>query len=197
LAVNLKDLSIPDVWNLCYNKSGLVSESKMEHLWSPWRMTYIENNKSEAGCVFCNARAAADDPKKLIVAIGQLAFVILNRYPYTSGHLMVVPNQHVGTLWELDPDTRSEMIELTSQAMLVLGEAYHPQGFNVGMNLGEAAGAGITDHVHMHIVPRWGGDTNFMSTTSATRVIPEALDDSYMRLKKAYENFKQANTSQG
>jgi len=135
-------------------------------------MKYIENHEKEEGCVFCNAQAKADSAENLIAFRGESAFVILNLYPYTSGHLMVVPFEHVATLEELEPATRAEMMELTSQCMTVLQKAYRPQGFNMGANIGVAAGAGVPGHVHIHIVPRWGGDTNFMSTLGETRVLP-------------------------
>ena len=160
----------------------------MEYLWSPWRMEYIQSPKPPSGCVFCNADQAGDDAGALIVARSQFAYVILNRYPYTTGHLMVVPYLHCPTLEALNPETRAEMIELSSQALQVLRSVYQPQGFNLGMNIGEIAGAGVAEHVHLHVVPRWGGDTNFMSTVSATRVLPEALTATYTRIQQAWLN---------
>ena len=145
-------------------------------------MEYIDNHDKVEGCVFCNAIQQADGAENLIVARGQLAFVILNRYPYTSGHLMVVPFAHQSSLEALDTASRSEIMELTNQSMQVLQHIYHPQGFNLGMNIGSVAGAGIAEHVHMHIVPRWGGDTNFMSAVADTRVLPESLEDTYLRV---------------
>jgi ATP adenylyltransferase len=159
----------------------------MNHLWSPWRMTYIENHEKEAGCVFCNAQARADGPENLIVFRGTSAFVILNRYPYTSGHLMVVPFAHKANLDDLDPKTRAEIMELTSRVMTVLRTVYKPQGFNMGANIGEAAGAGVLGHVHIHVVQRWNGDTNFMSTLGETRVLPETLEDTYRRVRAAFD----------
>ena len=126
----------------------------MKQLWSPWRMQYIENHIKEEGCVFCNAQAKTDGVENLIVFRGERAYVILNRYPYTGGHLMVIPFEHKPNLEELDPATRAEMIELTSRCTTVLKNIYKPQGFNVGVNIGEAAGAGVAGHVHIHIVPR-------------------------------------------
>jgi ATP adenylyltransferase len=149
-------------------------------------MTYIQNNQHSAECVFCMALEQSDGPENLIVARGSRAFVILNRYPYTSGHLMVVPMQHRSSLEELDERTRAEIMELSNQAILTLQAVYHPQGFNLGMNIGEVAGAGIADHVHMHIVPRWGGDTNFMSSLADTRVLPESLPDTYQRVRQVW-----------
>ncbi len=159
----------------------------MDYLFSPWRMTYIEGHNQVEGCPFCEAAAQPDSAENLIVARGQRAFVILNRFPYTSGHLMSVPYDHKPSLDQLDPETRSEMMELATLALQVLGAVYHPQGFNLGINLGTAAGAGITDHVHMHVVPRWGGDTNFMSTLGNTRVLPESLEESYRRIRLGWE----------
>ena len=149
-------------------------------------MAYIQSNKPKDGCVFCNVVAADDDEDNLIVARAAHAFVILNRYPYTSGHVMVIPYKHVMTLNELDAATRAEMIELVNRVTEVLGRVYHPQGFNLGANLGAAAGAGIEEHVHLHIVPRWVGDTNFMTAVGETRVLPEELSQTYTRIKAAW-----------
>lgn len=159
----------------------------MENLWSPWRMEYITNNRNEA-CAFCNEATKTDSAENLILYRGQRAFIILNRYPYTSGHLMVVPFAHFATLELLDTETRSEMMELCTLAVGVLRQVYHPQGFNIGINIGVAAGAGIEDHVHLHIVPRWVGDTNFMSSLAQTRVLPETLETTYARLLNAWQD---------
>jgi ATP adenylyltransferase len=159
----------------------------MNHLWSPWRMEYIENHNKEEGCVFCNAQAKEDSAENLIAHRGDRAYVILNRFPYTSGHLMVIPFVHVSTLEELDAPTRAEMIELTSSCTTGLRNIYKAQGFNVGVNMGEAAGAGVLGHVHIHIVPRWKGDTNFMLSVGQTRVLPERLEDTYERVKNEFQ----------
>ncbi len=153
-------------------------------------MTYIEKHTEEEGCVFCKAQGMPDGPDNLILYRGQQAFVILNRYPYTSGHIMVVPNKHDPSLEGLDVEARAELMELATQMMSILGKVYHAQGFNMGINVGEAAGAGITEHVHLHVVPRWTGDTNFMSSLGETRVLPETLEDTYQRLKKAWEQVR-------
>lgn len=158
----------------------------MNHLWSPWRMEYIESSDKEEGCVFCNAQARQDSAENLIAHRGKNAYVIVNRYPYTSGHLMVIPFEHKGNLEELDPETRAEMMELTSHSITTLKNIYKPQGFNVGVNIGDVAGAGVLGHVHIHIVPRWKGDTNFMSSVGETRVLPENLEDTYQRVKKEF-----------
>jgi ATP adenylyltransferase len=159
----------------------------MNYLWSPWRMEYIENPHKEDGCVFCNAQTLTDGTENLIAHRGEHSFVILNRFPYTSGHLMVIPFEHKSNLEELDAITRAEMMELTSRCTTVLKNIYNPQGFNVGVNIGEAAGAGVVGHVHIHIVPRWKGDTNFMSAVGETRVLPEALEETYRRVKAVFD----------
>lgn len=159
----------------------------MKRIWSPWRMKYVENHKKEEGCIFCNALARPNNEENLIIKRGKLAFVILNLYPYTSGHIMVAPMAHRPSLEFLDPDSRAEMVELVSQSIVVIKQIYRPHAFNVGANIGEAAGAGEPDHVHLHIVPRWTGDANFMSTLGETRVLPEALTDTYKRIKAGFE----------
>jgi len=164
----------------------------MNHLWSPWRMTYIQNHQHEDHCVFCDEPIQPDCAENLIVFRGKRAFVILNRYPYTSGHLMIVPFDHQPSLELLDAETRAELMELASQSIRVLQSEYAPQGFNLGINIGEAAGAGILGHVHLHVVPRWKGDTNFMSTLGDTRVLPEALEDTWRRIKTAWDRLLKA-----
>jgi len=158
----------------------------MKFIWSPWRMKYIRDTEAPKGCIFCNAMKMEDGLENLIVKRGKLAFVILNRYPYTSGHVMVVPYLHVGTLAQLDKGTTAEMTELIQQAVLTITEVYEPEGFNIGANLGAVAGAGVADHLHVHIVPRWAGDTNFMTPVADARVIPEDLGETLDRLKAAW-----------
>jgi ATP adenylyltransferase len=158
----------------------------MNYLWSPWRMEYINTLKSEEGCIFCDGLKQVDGPENLIVYRGSKAFVMLNRFPYTSGHLMVVPYEHKPSLELLDASSRAEVIDLSAQAIQVLQALYTPQGFNLGMNIGNAAGAGVIEHVHLHVVPRWVGDTNFMSSISQTRVLPELLEETYRRVKEAW-----------
>jgi ATP adenylyltransferase len=165
----------------------------MKRIFAPWRMKYI-NSHSE-GCVFCELQKEADgtlrqaqgEAGNLIVARRDRAFVILNRFPYTSGHIMVVANAHQPSLEDLDEPTRAEMMELVTQCIRVLRKVYRPQGFNVGANIGEVAGAGVAGHVHLHIVPRWGGDANFMSTVGETRVLPEDLEETYRRVRESWE----------
>jgi ATP adenylyltransferase len=148
-------------------------------------MEYIESNKEE-GCVFCSAQEKEDGADNLIAFRGEHAYVILNRYPYTSGHLMVVPFDHKPNLEQLDAQTRAEMMELTTRCMAVLRSIYHPEAFNMGANIGEAAGAGVKQHVHIHIVPRWAGDTNFMTVVGEARVLPESLETTHERVRTAF-----------
>jgi ATP adenylyltransferase len=171
---------------LCLASDCSHTFTRMKYLWSPWRMEYIQSDKTIEGCAFCNELTRPDGPDNLIVFRGQNAFLILNRYPYTSGHVMIVPFKHCSDLESLDSLTRAEMMEYVNQAILILGEIYQPQGFNVGINIGEAAGAGITEHIHIHALPRWNGDTNFMSALGSTRVLPEKLKDSYQKIKTAW-----------
>jgi ATP adenylyltransferase len=149
-------------------------------------MTYIQGKKTKEICILCNEISKIDGPENLVVFRGQYAFVILNRYPYASGHLMVVPFMHNPSLEDLDRETRADLMELTAHALTVLRLEYNPKGFNVGINIGESAGAGILDHIHIHIVPRWSGDTNFMSTLANTRLLPEPLEDTYSRIKQRW-----------
>jgi len=158
----------------------------MKHLWAPWRIKFIQRAERDLGCIFCSALEKADGIDNLIIYRGERIFVILNRYPYTSGHVMIVPNDHRATYADLDRETRSDLMEGINSATKVIGEVYCADGFNVGANLGSAAGAGVTGHVHFHVVPRWGGDANYMSTVGGTRVIPEALDETYRRLKEKW-----------
>ena len=157
----------------------------MNHIWSPWRMEYIEKSK-EDGCVFCIAQEMEDGAENLIAFRGKHSYVILNRYPYTSGHLMVVPLEHKAHLEDLDQPTRAEMMELTTRCIVVLRKIYHPEAFNMGANIGESAGAGVKSHVHIHIVPRWLGDTNFMTVVGDVRVLPEALERTYERVRSVF-----------
>lgn len=164
----------------------MLKSVNMKHLWSPWRMTYITGEKQVDGCVFCHAQTLENGPESLIVHREARAYVILNRFPYTSGHLMVLPFTHVSTLAELDPATRAQMMELTTRVTGILDQVYHPQGFNIGINQGAAAGAGIAAHLHIHIVPRWNGDTNFMTAVGETRVLPESLAETWQRVRAAW-----------
>jgi ATP adenylyltransferase len=157
----------------------------MKRIFAPWRMKYIESHGK--GCVFCNVQKETDGTGNLVLFRGERAFVIVNRFPYTSGHVMVVANAHQPSLEDLDEPARAEMMELVTKSIRVLREVYRPQGFNVGANIGEVAGAGVAGHVHIHIVPRWGGDANFMSTVAETRVLPESLEETYQRVREMWE----------
>jgi len=157
----------------------------MDYLWTPWRYRYVAEAKNVSGCVFCNAAAANEDEEWLIVHRAVKNYVILNRYPYTSGHVMIVPYAHTADFSGLERDTAAEMMLLTQRVQAAIDDVYHPDGFNLGMNLGRSAGAGIADHLHMHLLPRWTGDTNFMTTISETRLEPEELSTTYTKLRKA------------
>ena len=156
-----------------------------ERIWAPWRLAYVKEagKDPDEECIFCAKPAAGDDATALIVHRGESAFVILNKYPYTSGHLMVAPFEHIGRLEEIPAQTIAEVMDLVQQGIRVLEETYGPQGYNVGVNQGRAAGAGVEHHIHFHVVPRWGGDTNFMSSVGESRVIPQALEDTFAALQ--------------
>jgi len=157
-----------------------------KRLWTPWRMQYILSNKT-GDCVLCQAAQSDDDDAHFVVLRGERCFVIMNLYPYNSGHLMVVPYQHAASLEDIDDETLVEAMLLVRECTKLLGRVMHPEGFNVGLNVGKAAGAGIHEHLHIHIVPRWVGDTNFMPVLGETRVVPEMVADSYQRLRDALE----------
>jgi ATP adenylyltransferase len=154
----------------------------MSHLWTPWRSKYIQEHKASSGCIFCAAAAGEDDKEALVLFRGERNFIILNRYPYTSGHLMIAPYAHVSRLNQISPEVTQEIMELLRQGEDILQQTYRCNGLNLGMNLGEAAGAGIEEHIHMHLLPRWYGDANFMSVIGDTRVLPEVLEDTYAKL---------------
>ena len=161
----------------------------MDALFAPWRFSYLIQEKPRDECVFCTALGRPDDDESdasLVIYRAKHNFVILNLYPYNNGHLMVVPNAHLTTPGASTPEQRAEMMELSVVGETVLAEAYHPDGFNVGMNLGRAAGAGIAEHFHLHIVPRWSGDTNFMTVMAETRVIPQDLRKTRERLRDGF-----------
>jgi ATP adenylyltransferase len=160
----------------------------MERLWSPWRLTYVTGTSGVSSCIFCDA--CLREHKPLILAQGDTAFVILNLYPYNSGHLMVVPQRHVGSLAALTREELAEIMLLTQRCEMALTEVYQPQGINVGINLGRPAGAGIVDHVHVHLVPRWTGDTNFMSVVGNVRVLPEEVGQSAERLRPVFDRLQ-------
>ena len=160
----------------------------MEHLWTPWRSKYVSKDKAPAGqCVFCLALATpANDKQNFVLHRAQHNYLLLNRYPYSSGHLMIAPNVHVSRLTDITDEAAQELMRLARAAERILEDVYRPQGINLGMNLGEAAGAGIAAHIHLHLLPRWIGDANFMSVVGHTRVMPESLEDSYRKLKEPF-----------
>ena len=154
-------------------------------IWAPWRLAYVKDasKDNEEECIFCAKPAAGDDEANLIVHRGERCFVILNLFPYTNGHLMVAPYEHIGRIQELPAETVAEMMGLAQRAMSRLENVYDPHGYNVGFNQGRVAGAGVEHHIHMHVVPRWGGDTNFMPVIADTKVMPQTLEQSYEALK--------------
>jgi ATP adenylyltransferase len=154
-------------------------------------MNYVKENHKTDECIFCAALNSGNDEENLVFYRGEHVFMILNRYPYTSGHVMCVPKIHEAELPCLSREARIEMMDLINKAVQVLDAVYHPEGFNIGWNLGEVAGAGIANHLHAHIVPRWCGDTSFMTTVGETRVIPESVKDTYRRVKEAWESYKE------
>lgn len=162
----------------------------MEHLWAPWRMGYVSAEKPE-GCIFCTKPAAGSDEENQILYRGDLMCILLNTYPYNTGHVMVAPLRHVADPLELSPQESSELLYGIRVAVEVLRASLHPEGFNIGVNLGNVAGAGYAEHLHVHVVPRWRGDTNFMAVTADTRVVPEALADTYRKLRDAVEKRAQ------
>jgi ATP adenylyltransferase len=166
----------------------------MDHLWTPWRSAYIKAEKDPSRCVFCHAAASTNDEETLVVYRAELNFVLLNRYPYTSGHLMIAPYVHAGRLQALDEAVTAQMMNLARAAEAVLQKIYVPHGMNIGLNLGEAAGAGIEQHLHLHALPRWKGDANFMTTIGNARIMPESLEDTYTKLKAAFSEHRNMPT---
>jgi len=157
----------------------------VKRLWAPWRLEYVQGADEIEGCVFCRA-AEGDDEKQLVVHRGERAFVLLNKFPYTSGHLMVAPYRHGAGFADLDEAEALEVHRLATEGITALEAVFHPQGFNLGWNVGRIAGAGIVDHAHLHVVPRWGGDTNFMPVLADLRIIPEHLVETRRKLASAW-----------
>jgi ATP adenylyltransferase len=160
----------------------------MDYLWTPWRYQYITAKGKPGVCVFCSAAESSDDRANLVVHRGAHSYVILNRFPYTSGHIMVVPYAHVASLLDLPDATLAEVMQVARDSEKHLRTVYHPEGLNMGLNLGESAGAGIAGHLHMHVLPRWTGDTNFMTVVGETRVLPEDLEVTWQRLREAFRS---------
>jgi ATP adenylyltransferase len=161
----------------------------MDNLWAPWRMEYITRSREEGEepCIFCTSLNQDSDQKNFLLYRGEKSFIILNKFPYNNGHIMVVPNQHTGDLNNLNQEEQVDLFTLIRLSTKALSKVMQPHGFNIGMNLGRVAGAGIEDHVHFHIVPRWDGDTNFMPVISNTKVVSEALEKSFSKLKRAIQ----------
>lgn len=162
--------------------------SAMDHIWSPWRYQYVTKAAPPGGCVFCNKVATGNDEESLVVYRGQFNYVVLNLYPYTNGHAMVVPYLHVDSLAAASAETAGEMIGLAQRTETVLRRLYSPPGINIGMNLGECAGAGVAGHIHLHVLPRWPGDANFLSVIGETRVHVETLSVTFTKMKEAFAN---------
>lgn len=158
----------------------------MDRIWSPWRYRYVSTAQPDDACIFCAKSAASIDEENHIVHRGERCFVILNLFPYTSGHLMVAPYEHVASIEDADERTAMEMMLLVRRSVAHLRAIYKPRGLNLGMNIGECAGAGIAGHIHMHVLPRWPGDANFMSVVGETRVMPEDISETYRKLKEAF-----------
>ena len=165
----------------------------MQRLWAPWRMTYIDgfgDDGSHDGCFLCAARDADDDRKALVLLRHEHAFAVLNRFPYNNGHALIVPNAHKGCLADLSDDEMLALMTLTRDLLGLFGDLLRPDGFNVGLNFGRTAGAGLPEHLHLHVVPRWNGDTNFMPVLADTKVIPQALEDLYDRVRAAADSAR-------
>jgi len=165
----------------------------MDILFTPWRYPYLTAPKSEGPCIFCNAASSDALRDTLTVFRTEAALVMLNRYPYTNGHLMVAPAAHEALLFQSRDDSLKSLIRLTAESQRILSDVYHPDGFNVGMNFGQVAGAGVADHYHMHIVPRWSGDSNFMTVTARTRIVPEDLDVTYDKLLPHFTKLRKGS----
>ena len=166
------------------NRSG--SLPSMDYLWTPWRYTYLTSAGKQPSCVFCDVQRNGDDQESLIVHRGNHNYIVLNAYPYTSGHSMVVPYEHIDQLHQLPPAAATEMMELVQRLEGVLYEVYESDGVNLGMNIGKAAGAGVAGHIHMHVLPRWIADSNFITVIGETRTLPELLQTTYRRLKEKF-----------
>lgn len=157
-----------------------------QRIWAPWRLRYVKDAKKSDECVFCAKPEMGDDREALIVHRGERCFVILNLFPYTNGHVMVTPFEHIGRFQDIEPAVTAEMMDLSKRAMRRMEEVYEPEGFNVGLNQGRVAGAGVEGHIHLHVVPRWAGDNNYMPVLADTRVMPQSLEESYDALEGGF-----------
>jgi ATP adenylyltransferase len=167
----------------------------MDYLWTPWRYGYVSSGAAKPECIFCAKQAAGDDRGNYVVLRGERNFIMLNAFPYSSGHVMIAPYAHVATLEQAEPATRDEMMRLTARSEAVLRGLYRPEGINIGMNIGACAGAGVAGHIHMHVLPRWCGDTSFMTTVGETRLLPEDLGMTWKRLRDALANTMEPTKS--
>jgi ATP adenylyltransferase len=161
----------------------------MDYLWTPWRYAYVSTAEKDSGCIFCELPTSGDDAKAHIVHRARHCYIVLNTYPYTSGHVMIVPFAHLDELQKLPESAAHEMMALSQKTESALRRIYSPDGINLGMNIGRAAGAGVAGHVHMHMLPRWVGDTNFMTVAGESRVLPETLEETYERIKAAMDHI--------
>lgn len=162
----------------------------MNLLWAPWRMEYIKRDRSKpSGCVFCEKHQKTDDAENLVLYRAKTSFILMNLYPYNNGHLLIAPYRHIGEYTELTDSERREITDLSSLSITVMKKVFKPQGFNMGMNIGEVSGAGIADHLHQHIIPRWSGDTNFMPVIGQTKVMVEGLLDTWRNLRDEFEKY--------
>ena len=164
----------------------------MDRLWTPWRYAYVSKAQPFDGCVFCEKAKPGADEENLVVFRAERSYVLLNLYPYNNGHIMVAPYEHVATLEGADEETALEMMRLTRRAESVLRRVYRPKGVNLGMNIGECAGAGVAGHIHMHVLPRWPGDVSFMTSIGETRVVPEDLETTWRTLRQAFQDHGDA-----
>jgi len=163
----------------------------MNHLWAPWRMEFIEELRNRtSGCVFCELAEPGDDRTRLILHRGKFSYALMNKYPYNNGHLLIIPYKHTGLLTGLDSDEHAEMMSMAAHSMEIMKETMEAEGFNCGFNFGKVAGAGITDHIHFHVVPRWNGDCNFLPIIGDTRSMPEYLETTYDRLIGGFKEIK-------
>jgi len=188
--VGINVFHVPEPGRLNYSPHR--SHEGMKILWAPWRMIYIRRFSSEdrSECFLCKAAREKNDEENLVVFRGETCFVIMNRFPYNNGHLMVAPYRHVGSILELREEESAEIMSLLKLSVKALSEEYKPDGYNIGLNLGRVAGAGLADHIHFHVVPRWAGDTNFMPVISETKVIPEGLEETWRRLKSRFSRLR-------
>jgi len=173
--------------DIVLEKPNLILCPAMDHLWTPWRYAYVTSAAKISGCIFCDLPNEGDDTKVHIVSRAKYCYIVLNTYPYTNGHVMIVPFEHVDEFHKLKTSAAQEMTELAQRMEAVLRQLYSPDGINLGMNIGKAAGAGVAGHIHMHVLPRWVADANFVSVVGETRILPESLDMTYQKIRGALE----------